>query len=144
MMGPYWNILIVDDEPDVHEVVRLVFKHLTWRGFGFRLASAYSAAEAKHLLMRHGDMFHVALVDGVMETLSSGLELCHHMRRRPDLSVRTILHTAVYSESYARKNCGDIFDAILPKAEVTAVRLHRTICACLDERTADLARRMVA
>jgi len=45
-----WKMLIVDDEPDVHEITRIALKGFTFEGKKLELISAYSAEQAKKIL----------------------------------------------------------------------------------------------
>src|SRR5687768_9898124 len=63
-----WNVLVVDDEEDVHAVTRLALKKAHWRRTPFRLTHAKTAAEAREILSKPGADFHVAIIDVVMET----------------------------------------------------------------------------
>ena len=51
-----WKVLIVDDEPAVHEVTRLVLAGARFEGSAVELLSAGSAAQARELLTRHDDI----------------------------------------------------------------------------------------
>jgi CheY-like chemotaxis protein len=62
-----WHILIVDDEPSVHDVTRLTLNRLELFGQPVKLHSAFSAAEARHLL-ESDTQYCLAFVDVVMET----------------------------------------------------------------------------
>ena len=73
-----WQILVVDDEPDVHAVTNLALKKKLWRGRNFTITSASSAKEAEGILAEKGDLFDVALVDVVMETDQAGLDQSSH------------------------------------------------------------------
>ncbi|WP_334313355.1 hypothetical protein [Psychrosphaera algicola] len=42
-----WKVLIVDDEPDIHNVTKLVLMGFELDGQGLELLHAYSAAEAE-------------------------------------------------------------------------------------------------
>ena len=42
-----WKILIVDDDPDIHDVTVMALKRLVFDERGLRFLSAYSAAEAR-------------------------------------------------------------------------------------------------
>ena len=68
-MSAPWNVLVVDDEEDVHDVTRLALKRKSWRGRPIVLTGARSAAEARTLLSSDdAPRFHCALVDVVMES----------------------------------------------------------------------------
>lgn len=81
-----FHVVLVDDEPDVHEVSRLAMRHFRVYGLPIRLHSATSKAEAIEVLngLTLGrpeiSMASVALIDVVMETDQAGLELCEYIR----------------------------------------------------------------
>lgn len=81
-----FHVLLVDDEPDVHEVSRLAMRNFLVYGLPVRLHSAMSKAEAidvlNSLTLGRPDinMAAVALIDVVMETDHAGLELCDYIR----------------------------------------------------------------
>ena len=78
--APPWPVLVVDDEPDVHAMTRVLLRDMTFQGRGFEVVSAYSAAEARQILAQRPDI-PVALLDVVMETADAGLALVDHIRR---------------------------------------------------------------
>lgn len=127
-----WNILIVDDEKDVHEVTSLALRRRTWRKRKFNLTSAYSAKEAIELLSRSDKSFQVALVDVVMETQTAGLDLCRHIRQALPSSMRIVLRTgqAGVAPEETVINEYDI-DYYLAKPEVTPDKLFSVIRSCL-------------
>jgi len=81
-----FHVVLVDDEPDVHEISRLAMRHFLVYGLPIRLHSASSKAEAIEVLnsltLGRPDisMASVALIDVVMETDHAGLELCEYIR----------------------------------------------------------------
>ena len=88
-----WNILIVDDEPQVHQVTKMVLRDLEYNNKKLDFISAYSASEAREIFERKNDIC-LALIDVVMEEDVSGLELVEYIR--DDLknkNVRIILRT---------------------------------------------------
>jgi EAL domain-containing protein (putative c-di-GMP-specific phosphodiesterase class I) len=76
-----WVVLLVDDEPEIHEITRLVLANATFSGAPVELHSAYSAAEARTFLESHRDTA-LMLLDVVMETDDAGLQLVKHVRER--------------------------------------------------------------
>ncbi len=86
-------MLIVDDEPDVHEITRIALKGFRFDGKILELISAYSAEQAKEIL--HSDpSFSAALIDVVMETEEAGLDLVRFIREEMGLShIRLIVRT---------------------------------------------------
>lgn len=89
----FWNILIIDDEPHVHQVTRMVLRDLVYSNKKIKFHSAFSAEEAKNIL-KQDIVFSLALVDVVMEEDDSGLKLVEYIRK--DLAehkLRLILRT---------------------------------------------------
>lgn len=88
-----WQVLIVDDEPSVHDVTRLTLNRLKLFGQPVKLHSAFSAAEARYLL-ESDTQYCLAFVDVVMETPHAGLELVEWIRNdRKNSAIRLILRT---------------------------------------------------
>lgn len=75
-----WKLLIVDDEPDVHALTKLLLRHFVYRERGIEFLSALSAAEARTALQAHPDIALV-LLDVVMETDQAGIELVDYIRK---------------------------------------------------------------
>jgi response regulator RpfG family c-di-GMP phosphodiesterase len=74
-----WKLLIVDDEPDVHEITELTLRGATFHGRPLRFLHAYSGRDAVELLRREEDIALV-LMDVVMETEHAGLEAVQAIR----------------------------------------------------------------
>lgn len=88
-----WKILVVDDETEVHTITRLILKDLVFENHPVKLLNAYSAEQAKEILASDSDIA-VVLLDVVMETESSGLELIEYIRKQlGNASTRIILRT---------------------------------------------------
>jgi CheY-like chemotaxis protein len=102
-----WKLLVVDDEPDIHQLTRTSLKGFRIGGRGLELLDAESAAQARVLLRRHPDIA-VALVDVVMETEDAGLCLVQHIRQDLNLSMMRLLirtgQPAVAPERYVIDN----------------------------------------
>ena len=90
---PPWQIMVVDDEPAVHEVTKLVMSDFEMDGRGLAFTHCYSAAEARTVLAERTDIALI-LLDVVMETDHAGLELARYIREDlGNLNVRIILRT---------------------------------------------------
>jgi CheY-like chemotaxis protein len=101
MLQHEYNVLIVDDDPDVLAVSKLAMRSFTPLNLPLRLVAANSKAEAIDVLQRDlstpgypGGNFALALIDVVMETDTAGLELCDYIRntlhnRYAQLYIRT-------------------------------------------------------
>ena len=88
----HWHLLVVDDEPEVHQVTRLALKSFEFQGQQLTIDSAFSAKHAMQLLEDH--TYAVILLDVVMETDHAGLDLVKWIRDvHQDQHVRIILRT---------------------------------------------------
>ncbi len=76
-----WKILVVDDEGDVHAVVKLVLEGARIEGRTLQMLFAYSRAEALKILEQTPDIALV-LLDVVMESEQAGLQLVEDIRER--------------------------------------------------------------
>lgn len=88
-----WKILLVDDEPEVHDVTVLALHDFEYKQRKATFYHAYSADQAKQLLQQHPDMV-MALIDVVMETDDAGIDLVEWIRN--DLNnpfIRLIMRT---------------------------------------------------
>jgi response regulator RpfG family c-di-GMP phosphodiesterase len=75
-----WKVLLVDDEPDIHDVTKLTLTRFRLDERALTFLHAYTAAEAKEILARETDIALVFL-DVVMEREDSGLEVARWMRK---------------------------------------------------------------
>lgn len=88
-----WKLLIVDDEPAIHDITILALEDLTLDGHEIEFYHAYSAAEAKEILEKTQHV-GLALIDVVMETEDAGLQLVNWIRADlEDRNMRIILRT---------------------------------------------------
>lgn len=123
-----WDILIVDDEKDVHALTRLALSKFEFEGIPLSFSSAYSAAEAKERLNEIADVA-VVLLDVVMETQSSGLDLVKYIRQAiKNRQVRIVLRTGQPGAAPERAVV-DKFDIndYKEKSELTAGKLYTTV-----------------
>lgn len=74
-----WKMLVADDFDDVHAVTKLALGNLTFEGRPLEIMSAYSGAQAKLMMAEHPDVA-VLLLDVVMESEHSGLDVVRHVR----------------------------------------------------------------
>lgn len=88
-----WQVLVVDDEPAVHEVTKLVMSDFEMDGRPLEFTHCYSAAEARSVLATRNDIALI-LLDVVMESEHAGLDLARYIREDlGNLNVRIILRT---------------------------------------------------
>lgn len=127
-----WPVLVVDDDPAVHEGTRFALSGYGLDGAGLELISAYSAAEARTLLSARRGMA-VILLDVVMETDDAGLRLVDFVRRElKDDTVRIILRTGQPGQAPERRIIVDYdINDYKAKTELTADKLFTSLTAAL-------------
>ncbi|MBK8806929.1 MAG: SpoIIE family protein phosphatase [Bacteroidales bacterium] len=74
-----WKILIVDDEEDIHTVIKLALDGFIFENKKITFLDAYSASQGETVLAKNKDIA-VILLDVVMETDHAGLNLVKHIR----------------------------------------------------------------
>ena len=127
-----WTLLIVDDDPEVHSVTRLMLTHARIEGRGIKLLHAHSAAQAKPLLARNPDTALV-LLDVVMETEHAGLDLAQYIRDQlGNDAIRIVLRTGQPGQApaydvIARYNIDDY----VAKTDLTFERLQILVTTAL-------------
>ncbi|MFQ3578788.1 MAG: hypothetical protein SNJ71_01430 [Bacteroidales bacterium] len=67
-----YKVLIVDDENDIHSVIKLALDGFNYKGKGIQFYDAYSGREARKVLEENTDIA-VILLDVVMESNEAGL-----------------------------------------------------------------------
>ncbi|MBF0109453.1 MAG: EAL domain-containing protein [Magnetococcales bacterium] len=88
-----WRILIIDDEPDVHQLTRMVLRGLRFDGQGIEVLSGFNGRDARGIMAQNPDIA-VLLLDVVMETDQAGLEVVRYIREElGNVFVRIILRT---------------------------------------------------
>ncbi|MBI9070718.1 MAG: response regulator [Melioribacteraceae bacterium] len=154
-----WKILIVDDEKDVHTVTKLVLDDVVFQNKKFDFISAYSGSEAREILL-HNNNIALILLDVVMETESSGLELVKYIRDElNDKDIRIILRTGYPGQAPEKqiiidydindyKEKTELSSQKLLTAVISALRsyndiitisvLNRTLEKKVEERTKEL------
>lgn len=125
---PPWQVLIVDDDADVHRATEMALRDLSIEGRPLQLLHAYSRQEAMDVVAQHEDLA-VILLDVVMESDDAGLRLVHDVRdtlKRE--SLRIILRTGQpgYAPELDTIRHYDIND-YRTKSELTRVRLFTSL-----------------
>ncbi len=130
-----WKVLIVDDEPEVHKITKLVLESVTFENQKVELLHAYSAAEAKELLHRQdkNEPIAVAFIDVVMETDTAGLDLVKYIREDMDNHItRIILRTGQPGQAPEESVIKDYdINDYKSKTELTSSKLKTTLYASL-------------
>ena len=127
-----WNILIVDDEQDVHDMTCLVLDGFTFQNKRVKLFHAKSAQEARVVLDKVADIALIIL-DVVMESDNAGLELVRHIREiLQNEYVRIILRTGQPGLAPEQKVIVDYdINDYKGKADLTSQHLLTAIIAAL-------------
>lgn len=141
----YCNILIVDDEEDVHSLTKLTMERFEFEGQRMRFFSAYSALQARELL-NAGNRFSLILLDVVMETENAGLDLARYIRQQlKNRFTRIMLRTGqpglAPEQSVIRdfdidgyKNKTELRQQDLESSFYTSLRAYRDICQLQKHR----------
>lgn len=130
--GPPWQILVVDDDDEVHRSTEFALRDAVLLERRINLLHSYSAAEARSQLTEHHDIA-VILLDVVMETNDAGLKLVETIRNELGLhELRIILRTGQpgYAPELEVINSLDIND-YRAKSELTQVRLLSSVVSAL-------------
>ncbi|WP_448565476.1 bifunctional diguanylate cyclase/phosphodiesterase [Thalassotalea ganghwensis] len=127
-----WKVLIVDDDPEIHSVTQLALSDLVVLGKRLEYIHAYSGRDACQLIEQHEDIVLV-LLDVVMETDDSGLNVVKHIRetlKRAD--IRIVLRTGQpgYAPEESVIKDYDIND-YKTKTELTRRKLVTTVYAAI-------------
>ncbi len=128
-----WNVLVVDDDAEVHSFTKLALHDFTFHGKTLRIQSAYSAKEAVKILSEQ--KFAIVLLDVVMESNNAGFEVVEFLRHRcNDAQARIIIRTGQPGEAPERFVIDhyDIND-YKEKTELTTDRLYTTIRTALSQ-----------
>jgi diguanylate cyclase (GGDEF)-like protein len=127
-----WQVLIVDDDPEIHSVTQLALSDLIVLGRRLVYLHAYSGQEACKLIEENHDIVLV-LLDVVMETDDAGLHVVKHIRenlQRQD--IRIVLRTGQpgYAPEESVIKEYDIND-YKTKTELTRRKLVTTVYAAI-------------
>jgi signal transduction histidine kinase len=127
-----WKVMLVDDEPDIHAVLRMALQDVDVQGRRLQLIDAHSATEAKACLDAHPDIALI-LLDVVMESEQAGLDLVRHIRQeRGNRSVQIVLVTGQPGYAPQRKVVTDYaIDGYRLKSELTADKIFVSVFAAL-------------
>ncbi len=127
-----WNILIVDDEEQVHRITTLVLSKYQFEERPLNFIHAYSAKEAREMLSVHDDIA-LALLDVVMESDHAGLDLARYIRQ--DLQnkfTRIVLRTGQPGQAPEESVIADYdINDYKDKTELTATKLKTLVYSTL-------------
>ncbi|MDM8561195.1 SpoIIE family protein phosphatase [Candidatus Parabeggiatoa sp. HSG14] len=127
-----WEVLIVDDEVEVHRITQRVLRNFEFEGKELTLFSAYSAKEAVKILRSHPDIAMI-LLDVVMEEEDAGLKFVELVRNEfKNNLVRIVLRTGQPGQAPEKEVIVkyDIND-YQQKSELTSQRLFTVMVSTL-------------
>ncbi|RLU02616.1 MAG: DUF3369 domain-containing protein [Ketobacter sp.] len=127
-----WNILIIDDEEEVHKVSKLVLAKIRFDNRPLHFLHAYSADEAKAVFQEQDDIA-LALVDVVMESDHAGLDLVDWIRRtKGNLHTRLVLRTGQPGQAPEHQVIEDYdINDYKDKTELTDIKMKTLVYAAL-------------
>lgn len=127
-----WNILLVDDEPGVHQVTKMVLRDFKFDQRPLNLISAYSGEQGYEIMASRNDIA-LAIIDVVMESDHAGLKLVRRIREELENNyTRLVLRTgqpgqAPEEDIIANYDIDDYKD----KTELTSNKLFTLMYASL-------------
>jgi CheY-like chemotaxis protein len=131
-MSNEWDILLVDDEPDVLSVSKLAMRDFEVYGRPLKLHTAASKAEALEILNKETKWLStlaVAFIDVVMETDTAGLELCQYIREDLNNSITQLFIRTGQPGIAPERTVIDRYDinGYFTKAEATEDKLYSLV-----------------
>ena len=132
IMSNEWDILLVDDEPDVLSVSKLAMRDFEVYGRPLKLHTAASKAEALEILNKETKWLStlaVAFIDVVMETDTAGLELCQYIREDLNNSITQLFIRTGQPGIAPERTVIDRYDinGYFTKAEATEDKLYSLV-----------------
>jgi len=127
-----YQILIVDDEEDIHSVTKLGLRGLKFKKKGCDFLSAMTGDNAV-TMVRDNPNISVILLDVVMETDQAGLDACRRIRNELGNHVtRIILRTGQPGISPEKDTIDNYdIDGYLSKTEITSNKLYSSVRTAL-------------
>jgi CheY-like chemotaxis protein len=131
----YWEVLVVDDEPDIHAVTKLALDEMKIYDVPLHVHAAPTAAEGRKVVdaMRVGkdgiSELAIALIDVVMETDTAGLELCRYIREELQNRITGIVVRTGQAGKAPERAVIDRYDisTYITKVEATEDRLYTLV-----------------
>ncbi len=120
-----FNVLIVDDEPDIHAAIKMSIKHETVLGSPINILSAYSKKDAAELIKNFDGDICMIFLDVIMETDNAGFELLAEVR---ELDLQTQPQVVMVTGQAGLSSERDAarsheINAYLPKSDLNPYRL---------------------
>ena len=130
--GPCWQVLIADDDPEVHLATKFAVRDFEIEGRRLSLLQAHSAAQAYAAVAAHPDLA-VIILDVVMESETAGLDLVRDIRDklgRSDLRIMLRTGQPGYAPEVETIRSYDIND-YKTKSELSRTRLYASLTTAI-------------
>lgn len=126
------QVLVVDDDEYVHQLTQLVLKGFKFEGQSIELIDSYSGFDAKERLKAHPDVA-VVLLDVVMETDDSGLQVVNYIRNDLNNSTARILIRTGQPGAAPEETVFNEYDIndYLSKTDISANKLRMSLINAL-------------
>ena len=127
-----WNVLVVDDEPNVHEMTELALGEFVYANKDLSFTSVHSAAKAIEIL-KNNQNFHIVLLDIIMENSTAGLEVVEYIRKTLNNRIMRIIIRSGESGKMNQRYIVDNYDIndYRAKAELTIDQFYTSIRTAL-------------
>jgi CheY-like chemotaxis protein len=131
----HWEVLLVDDDPDVLAVSRLALKHIQVYGIPIKIHECTNKADAIKYLQSTAELsdLALALIDVVMETEHAGLDVCRFIREDLNNRVTPIVVRTGQAGKVPEREVIERYEiaTYLTKVEATSEKLHATVVNAL-------------
>ena len=123
-----WKILIVDDEPEIHDVTKLALNDFIFEDKTLYFLNAYSGEEAKKIIRENPDIAMIFL-DVIMENDKAGLELVQYVRENLGNKIVQIVLRTGQPGQIPEKSIIQEYDinGYKTKTELTAIKLFTIV-----------------
>ena len=98
-----WNVLVVDDDEEIHSVTRLALSDLVVNDKTLHFIHAYSGAEALKIIEDMGSSIAIILLDVVMEADDAGLTVAKIMREEMRIKSLALFYALVSQGMHPKK-----------------------------------------
>lgn len=132
MQTSAWKVLLVDDSPEIHELLSATLAGQEFAGLPYHIGHAYSADEARKILSSSKDMA-VAILDAHMETTDSGYQLASWIRHvEKNRHIRLVLYSGMLDGNLRQRWFEEgTFNSCLPKQEAGIELVRLSVTAAL-------------
>ncbi len=130
-----WNILVIDDDMEVHAITTLALKGVKIHGKGLNLIHAFSSIDGIAYLKDRSNI-DLILLDMVMETQDAGLKVAQWLNEESDQDTRPVVilrtgHPGLLTTDDIMTNTH--FDGMIEKSRVTYHNLINLLTTMLPD-----------